>query len=390
MEEAELKEFSKLVFKPSRIQSDSDCNTAIAVNEDSTIVYKLELFKHPRKLNDLRKEYEIINNLNDKNCSSAPKVFSFNTILGKYINTDGIDIDPEKEFAYYKQEYLPSDSNLELADVIFALLEQKSLGIYQGDVKPNNIRFSSRDNICKIFDYDQAIYLDETQISASNLDFFKFLDDYEIERYGQQSWLRHFKLDISDSKQLLEQTYFKDNSLNLAKTKIYKTQVTTNTQDGIYHTIKDKSFYLNGIRSFSDHHEILNKIPFKAGESILDVGCNSGALSLYMHDRGCKVTGVDVDKYIVHGAQMIANILKKQINYYSLDLDKALDIPKVDTVLLFSVLHHTRDIEANAAKIAQACSRVILEVRPIERGSQPLSKGRWERISGWELYTVAL
>ena len=107
-----------------------------------------------------------------------------------------------------------------------------------------------------------------------------------------------------------------------------------------------------------------------------------------MHDRGCKVTGVDVDKYIVHGAQMIANILKKQINYYSLDLDKALDIPKVDTVLLFSVLHHTRDIEANAAKIAQACSRVILEVRPIERGSQPLSKGRWERISGWELNDI--
>ena len=90
-----------------------------------------------------------------------------------------------------------------------------------------------------------------------------------------------------------------------------------------------------------------------------------------MHDRGCKVTGVDVDKYIVHGAQMIANILK-QINYYSLDLDKALDIPKVDTVLLFSVLHHTRDIEANAAKIAQACSRVILEVRPIERGKSAL------------------
>ena len=61
-----------------------------------------------------------------------------------------------------------------------------------------------------------------------------------------------------------------------------------------------------------------------------------------MHDRGCKVTGVDVDKYIVHGAQMIANILKKQINYYSLDLDKSVRYPQSGYCFTLSITSHKR------------------------------------------------
>ena len=50
--------------------------------------------------------------------------------------------------------------------------------------------------------------------------------------------------------------------------------------------------------------------------------------------------------------------------------------------MLFSVLHHTRDIKSNAKKVADSCSRIFLECRLFENGKQPGMNG-WTNTSNW-------
>ena len=50
--------------------------------------------------------------------------------------------------------------------------------------------------------------------------------------------------------------------------------------------------------------------------------------------------------------------------------------------MLFSVIHHTRHMRANAARIAVACNRIIIECRLQEGGMKP-EDGKWHRTSGW-------
>lgn len=364
-------------------------STAIFSDDKAGVFYKLELFPHSRKKNTLKEEYEFLIHLNKKNCCSCPKAFHYGEIQGKYISLNRGEVDPLSFYPYISQEYLPSTQNASLGDILFTILEQKSLGIYHGDVKPSNIRFCPTNNICKLIDYDQSIFLSDSQKESSNLEFFQFMDQHEQDSYQQHSWLRHFDFDFKNHEALLGSSLFKNGALNLKHTSIYQNQVTTNTADGIYHTIHTPSFILDGIRGFDDRQNILDNISFTKGERVLDIGCNSGVLSLYMADRGCDVIGVDNDPHIVHGAQIIANCLGKKVKYHQLDLDFVDDLEPVDTILLFSVLHHTRDIKGNALKVANACSRIILESRPVERGSQPLSRGVWSRTSEWQVENTA-
>ena len=88
-----------------------------------------------------------------------------------------------------------------------------------------------------------------------------------------------------------------------------------------------------------------------AGKSVLDVGCNMGLLSHYLHDKGCKVTGIDMDEKVITGAKMVANILGKDIDFKYLDLDHAKIEEEYDTVCLFSVIHHVANFkEVNIAR----------------------------------------
>ena len=69
---------------------------------------------------------------------------------------------------------------------------------------------------------------------------------------------------------------------------------------------------------------------------MLDIGCNTGLLSMYLHDRGCSVTGVDNDPLITEASKIVSNIVGKDIDYYHMDLDDVDQIEeKFDTIMLF-------------------------------------------------------
>jgi 2-polyprenyl-3-methyl-5-hydroxy-6-metoxy-1,4-benzoquinol methylase len=356
----------------------------ILIGIDSTREYviKIQIIKNKNKTNNIEQEYEIIKHLNKNGCKTCPEAYELGTIQKTEIypktkENNVLDSINETEFKYIIQEYIPDSGTHKLADIMLAVLEQKNLGVYQGDIKPANVRFNPKKSICYLIDYDQAIYLDERK-NLDNISFLDFCSEYDKEKHGFGNWLRHFPQHTEDSAKLL----FVNNSFDLASTTIFKTQKTTNSASGIYHSIDEKDIFIKGSRTLDTRASLLNECTFEPNEKVLDVGCNAGLLSMYLYDRGCTTTGVDNDPHIVIASKIVANILRKDVDYYHLDLDRTENIEEFDTVMLFSVIHHTRKLLENAKKISSSSSRIFLEARLIESGKQPYGN-EWVDTTNW-------
>jgi SAM-dependent methyltransferase len=177
---------------------------------------------------------------------------------------------------------------------------------------------------------------------------------------------------------------FRGDALDLANTSVFTDQITTASKQKIYHTIETDKVFIKGERSLDDRKGFLDKITFGEGETALDVGCSSGILSMYLAKRGCKVKGVEIDAKLILGNQLLANILGLPIEYEALDMDLVDELEPVDTVCLFSVIHHTKHMKDNCQKIALACQkRILIECRLVEMGLKWNGKG-FERSSAWE------
>ena len=327
--------------------------------------------------------------MNKKGCQSCPKVYEFGTITKEEISSkiddkDTLNSIEASEFQCIIQEFVPHNKDYSLSDVVLSLLEQQSLGVYHGDIKPANIRFDAKKGICCFIDYDQSFELSEEQKKLSNEDFLAFCSKHDKDKYGMGDWLRHFpQYTQADLPPL-----FHEGAFNLATTTVFKTQVTTNSKTGIYHSLQTDRLFIQGSRGVNIRAAALNDVQFRSNEKVLDVGCNMGLLSWYLEDRGCNVTGVDNDPHIIVGTTMVSNILGKKSDFSYVDLDDVSKLNKFDTIMLFSVLHHTKDVVGNAKKIANSCSRIVLEARLFESGKQPVSKGNWFNTSGWSFESL--
>ncbi len=93
-----------------------------------------------------------------------------------------------------------------------------------------------------------------------------------------------------------------------------------------------------------------------AGARVLDVGCQTGALSVAMSERGAHVTGIDVDAPLVHGAAIRARCYGIDGEFVA-GVAEALpfDEETFDLVTLIDVLEHVRDIVATLDE----CVRVL-------------------------------
>jgi len=390
---------NRLIFETFQFTSRRE--VLIGIDTTNKYVIKIQVIKNKNKRNDIYEEYEIIKYLNDKRCVTCPIVYEKgkikkNSIISKEIwasanvhggpgilHTDILDSISDNEFKYIIQEFIPDNGAFTFADIMLALVEQKKLGVYHGDVKPANIRFSPVSNICYFIDYDQAMFLNNEQINLDNVNFLHFCSQYDKDKYGFGNWSRHFPQYKNNDIMRV----FNNKALDLEQTTVFKTQKTTNTINGIYHSINEQDIYINGSRTVSSRSILLDEIKFEPNETVLDIGCNSGLLCTYLHDRGCNVTGADVDPHIIIACKIISNILGKDINYLQLDLDKVKQIDDFDTVVLFSVLHHTRDPVENAKKLINSCSRILLEVRLEENGKQ-LVDGEWSNTTRWSFNTI--
>jgi glycosyltransferase involved in cell wall biosynthesis/SAM-dependent methyltransferase len=342
-------------------------NNSVGFNDKYII--KIEHQKHPLKLRSLSEEIEIIKYLNSKGCVSCPRLLS-----------DGKLKTGER---YFIQQRIDSQRKFNTADMVFSVLEQKSFGVCQGDLKIENFIFDG-DSVCYIIDYDQAIY-DERFVSMGNIEYFQWIAQYIINR-----WKNHGITDFYTSHGLNKGeifSLFQNGAFNLAATTIFTEQITTDSDSGIYHSLNTDKLYIEGARDLNPRLDVLKAIEFKDGETVLDVGCNMGLLAHYLYDRGCTVTGIDMDGKIIIGAKMIANILNKDIQFKCLDVDEAAIEKEYDTICLFSVIHHVKKFRQVTDNIAQKCSRIILECGLKEHGSKPIG-GKWTATNGWEFNSL--
>lgn len=374
-------DFSEFVFN-SRKQ------ILIGIDKDKKYCLKIEVVHNKNKANDIKGEYDILSHLNSSGCRTCPKVFEFGSVNKDYFYLKTkektiLDQVKQTEFSYILQEYIPDSGDHSMGDILLALIEQKNLGVYQGDVKPENLRFDPKTNLCYLIDYDQAILLDNKQKNLGVEEFLFFCSEYDRKKYNVGNWLRHFphfsEYSVSDC--------LHEGALDLKNTTIFNAQKTTNSISGIYHTIKSRDIFIQGSRQIDARAALLDQCDFFEGEKTLDIGCNAGLLSMYLHDRGCTSTGVDNDPYIVIAAKIVSNILGKNISYHHLDLDRVEELEEFDTIMLFSVIHHTRKVVANAIKVAKSCSRIFLEARLIESGKQPYGE-KWIGTSNWSFNNI--
>lgn len=382
-------------------------DTLVGFSKLDNIVVKISVGQSTGKLNSIRQEFDIITKLNNKNCQSSPYPIAYyadlntdnwehlcnsvdNDEIEKYLS----DNKPDSFDCFYIERIIGDDS-YSLADVVFSMIEQKSIGYYHADIKPKNILFDKKMGICRFFDYDQAFFIPD---NLTNGKFFDFCDRYDVMFYKQTGWLRHFS-HLGWSNDELKKLFEYD-SFNMANASVFKLQKTTNSQTGIYHTIENKDIFIDGSRALDGRLQALDKLKFDKNEKVLDVGCNAGLLCHYLENRECDVTGIDNDHNIIVAAKMISNIMKRVICFDHFDLDNILnteiteeeyqlptDNGLADTVMLFSVLHHTKNPVFHAKGIAENCSRIVLETRLVENGKQP-HNGQWVPTSSWNFSSI--
>jgi 2-polyprenyl-3-methyl-5-hydroxy-6-metoxy-1,4-benzoquinol methylase len=375
-----------LEFKSFEFNSRKE--TLIGIDATRKYVIKIQIIKNKNKANSIEQEYEVMKHLNKNGCVTCPEAYELGTVQKSEIypktrENNILDSIDKTKFEYIIQEYIPDSGTHKLADIVLALIEQKKLGVYQGDVKPDNVRFDPSKNICYFIDYDQSIFLSDEQSNLDNISFLNFCSEYDKAKYGFGNWLRHFSRYTERNVTSL----FSNKAFNLEATTVFKTQKTTNSASGIYHSIDERDIFINGSRALDVRAKLLDECTFDANERVLDIGCNAGLLSMYLHDRGCRTVGVDNDPHIVVASKIISNILGKNIEYFHLDLDRTEQVEDFDTIMLFSVIHHTRDLVKNARKIANSCSRFFLETRLIESGKQPYGD-IWVDTTRWSFDTV--
>jgi len=355
------------------------------ISPDKKYFIKIEITANPEKLNSLQEEAHIMRQLNKFGSQSCPIVFKQAMISREKVLTclkkeqkKYLESCEKSEFPFLMQQFIPSTDNPLLADILLTLLEQKNLGVYHSDLRPDNCRYSKEDGVCYLIDYDQAELLDEKEKQLDNLQFLQWCDKHAREKYRRfnfTGFLHNFPgIDFNTHIMPL----FREKAFNLAATSIFKSQQTTLGASGIYHSIRKESLFADGERDLDERKILLDKILFQEAEKVLDVGCNAGLLSMYLHDRGCNVKGIDLDPAIIKGACFIKNILAKNIRFACYDLDQGPLQENFDTIMLFSVLHHTSNMAENAANIARACRRIIIECRLFERGAKPVGD-IWQR-----------
>ena len=66
-------------------------------------------------------------------------------------------------------------------------------------------------------------------------------------------------------------------------------------------------------RGFPATVELADKLPIKAGQHILDIGCGLGGPARYMAKRfGCRVSGIDITQPFVEAANKLTGLLRMQ------------------------------------------------------------------------------
>ena len=112
-------------------------------------------------------------------------------------------------------------------------------------------------------------------------------------------------------------------------------------------------------RGFPATIELADRLPIKAGDHILDIGCGLGGPARYLAKRfQCRVTGLDITKPFVEAANKLSALLSMQ-GQVKIELGDGVRLPYADATFDGAYAQHvTMNIEDRGAFFAQA-NRVL-------------------------------
>jgi len=119
-------------------------------------------------------------------------------------------------------------------------------------------------------------------------------------------------------------------------------------------------------------------------KTVLDVGCGAGHLARALVERGCTVTGLDVDHAVAEDARSSLKRLVV-IDLDEVDLAQELDGETFDSIVFSDVLEHLVDpdrVLRSAVRLLAPGGSVVISVPNVTHGSLRLAvlQGRWEYV----------
>jgi SAM-dependent methyltransferase len=350
---------------------------------DGDFIVKVQITAAASKELSLAQEAAVIADLLSRRCQSVPRV-AFSGEIDAAISSEEERSSLEEVLGakwqsdswLVVQEWIPATRRVALADVALAVSEQRGLGIDCGDLKSSNLRFDSDRGICMFVDFDQAQHIDGLDATAEH-GWISSLES-TLQRFGH----------VDTSAVLVgyapsdDRKIFRSGALDLSKSTLFRRQETTRAKGGGYHALDSDLYVVDGVRDLLDREPALEKVSASEFPRVLDVGANLGLASHYFAQRGCSVTATDLDASVVRLGQMVANGMGLNIHFLVNRLGVDPLNGEWDLALLFSVLHHTPDVEASAREIRRTCGSVLLEVRLKESGKAP-TNGDWQPTSRW-------
>lgn len=97
---------------------------------------------------------------------------------------------------------------------------------------------------------------------------------------------------------------------------------------------------------------ILNSCLNKKVKSILDIGCGSGTISLYLASKGYSVKGIDISRAAINTCKNSAkNMMLKNVKFEILEFPKKIPTGKYDLIFFSEVIEHLPNDELALKRI---------------------------------------
>ena len=150
--------------------------------------------------------------------------------------------------------------------------------------------------------------------------------------------------------------YFTGDAFDFSKTNLYKS-----FEPIPFYALDEEEIKSEGEINIKIWQEALDKIEFQAGEKVLDVNPDTGALSRYLAKRGCAVKAICKSDNEFYATKIISNILGQKIDVIK-DATKALE--DIETIFILN--------NKNDAKISQyaGAKKIIVRYKDNDATSQ--------------------
>lgn len=269
-------------------------------------------------------------------------------------------------------------------DVVLALLEQQAVGVYNGALTIRNLRYDAIDRICRFANYEDAVYLSESERKLRPLEFMDWCAQRERQRIAAGGAASFFLSGLRAHHWIWD-----EERLRLRATQLLLDIRLARVPELCLQRVDTARLTLPIGLDCEPQLQALRVSGLPGDSRVLEVGSGLGRISRALEAEGCQLTGIDMDRQQVLGAKLISLIEGFDVEYQELDLDHEDLAGDWDMVLLLNVFQHFTRPEVAAKRIGAVCRyRIYLEAGLEATGYK--WEGLWyRRRPAWALQTEA-